>query len=64
MQPVNRGNLVLPDLVSAAKSNEQSDVVLLHEHRGQPSAITISHFPHGYALLDDSRALFLRADPR
>ncbi len=44
---VNRGNLVLPDLVNAAKTNEQTDVILLHEHRGQPSAITISHFPHG-----------------
>ncbi|KAH8893293.1 brix domain-containing protein [Thozetella sp. PMI_491] len=57
---LNRGNLVLPDLVSAAKVNEQSDVVLLHEHRGQPSAITISHFPHGPTLSCSLHNVILR----
>lgn len=30
---LNRGNLVLPELVSAAQRERLTDVVLLHEHR-------------------------------
>ncbi|KAI7687971.1 U3 small nucleolar ribonucleoprotein-like protein IMP4, partial [Hortaea werneckii] len=44
---LNRGNLILPNLVQSAKSSGLSDVILLHEHRGTPTAMTISHFPHG-----------------
>ncbi|KAI9669959.1 MAG: snoRNA-binding rRNA-processing protein imp4 [Alyxoria varia] len=44
---LNRGTLVLPDLVKSAQSNGLSDVVLLHEHRGTPTALTVSHLPHG-----------------
>ena len=44
---LNRGNLVLPNLVSSAKSSGLSDLILLHEHRGTPTALTISHMPHG-----------------
>ena len=31
---INRGNLILPDLVGSAKSAGLSDIVVLHEHRG------------------------------
>ena len=41
---LNRGNLVSEDLVGAAKAQNLTDVVLLHEHRGVPTAMTISHF--------------------
>ncbi|KKF97513.1 U3 small nucleolar ribonucleoprotein IMP4 [Ceratocystis platani] len=34
---LNRGNLILPELVHSCKSNGLSDVVLLHEHRGHDS---------------------------
>ncbi|RSL93394.1 hypothetical protein CEP52_013283 [Fusarium oligoseptatum] len=44
---LNRGNLILPDLVRSAQAAGLSDVVLLHEHRGTPTAMTLSHFPHG-----------------
>lgn len=44
---LNRGNLILPDLVRSANSAGLSDIVLLHEHRGTPTALTLSHFPHG-----------------
>ncbi|KAI8190894.1 U3 small nucleolar ribonucleoprotein IMP4 [Colletotrichum sp. SAR 10_75] len=47
---LNRGNLILDDLVQSCKSNALTDVVLLHEHRGVPTAITISHLPHGPTL--------------
>lgn len=43
---LNRGTLILPDLVKSCQSNGLSDIVLLHEHRGTPSALTIgTNFP-------------------
>ena len=44
---LNRGNLILPNLLSSAKAAALSDILLLHEHRGTPTALTISHLPHG-----------------
>ena len=34
-------------LVSACRKNEFTDLILLHEHRGEPDAMTISHLPYG-----------------
>ncbi|KAL1837239.1 hypothetical protein VTJ49DRAFT_4098 [Mycothermus thermophilus] len=59
---LNRGNLVLPELVRSCQSERLSDVVLLHEHRGTPTAITISHFPHGPTLMASLHNVVLRAD--
>ncbi|KAK3500158.1 putative component of the U3 small nucleolar ribonucleoprotein [Neurospora hispaniola] len=59
---LNRGNLVLEDLVGAAKAQNLTDVVLLHEHRGVPTAMTISHFPHGPTLMVSLHNVVLRAD--
>ncbi|KAK0720737.1 anticodon-binding protein [Lasiosphaeris hirsuta] len=59
---LNRGNLVLPELVRSAQSERLSDVILLHEHRGTPTAITISHFPHGPTLMCSLHNVVLRAD--
>jgi U3 small nucleolar ribonucleoprotein protein IMP4 len=44
---LNRGNVVLPALVASAAAAGLSDVLLLHEHRGVPAALTLSHLPHG-----------------
>ncbi|KAA8913319.1 anticodon-binding protein [Sphaerosporella brunnea] len=44
---LNRGNTVLPTLCQSCHSTSTSDLVLLHEHRGTPTSLTISHFPHG-----------------
>lgn len=35
-QRINRGNYVMKDIVEACRANEVTDLVLLHEHRGQP----------------------------
>jgi len=35
-QRINRGNYVIKDVVNACKSNEVTDLIILHEHRGQP----------------------------
>ncbi len=44
---LNRGNLVIKELVQMAKEKEFTDIVLLHENRGQPDGLIISHLPYG-----------------
>lgn len=59
---LNRGNLVMGDLVSSANAAALTDMVLLHEHRGTPTAITISHLPHGPTASFSLHNVVLRAD--
>ncbi|KAK3672415.1 snoRNA-binding rRNA-processing protein imp4 [Recurvomyces mirabilis] len=59
---LNRGNLILPNLVGSAKSSGLSDVILLHEHRGTPTAMTISHLPHGPTASFSLHNVVLRHD--
>ena len=59
---LNRGNLVLPNLVQSAKSSGLTDVILLHERRGDPTALTISHFPHGPTASFSLHNVVLRHD--
>ena len=59
---MNRGNLILPDLVRSAQSAGLSDVILLHEHRGTPTALTLSHFPHGPTVSFSLHNVVLRHD--
>lgn len=44
---VNRGNHQIHQLVEACKSNNASDLVIIHETRGRPDGIIISHMPYG-----------------
>lgn len=39
-QRVNRGNHVIKDLVEACRANDVTDIVILHEHRGEPGVST------------------------
>ncbi|OJJ80917.1 snoRNA-binding rRNA-processing protein IMP4 [Aspergillus glaucus CBS 516.65] len=59
---LNRGNTVLPDLVSSANGAAMTDMILLHEHRGNPTAMTISHLPHGPTISFSLHNVVLRAD--
>ncbi|KAM7191853.1 Anticodon-binding protein [Naviculisporaceae sp. PSN 640] len=59
---LNRGGLVLDEMVKAAKSQGLTDVILLHEHRGVPSALTISHLPNGPTLSASLHNVSLRHD--
>lgn len=59
---LNRGNLILPNLVGSAKSSGLSDLILLHEHRGTPTALTISHLPHGPTASFSLHNVVLRHD--
>lgn len=44
---INRGNYVMKDIVETCKSNDVTDLVILHEHRGEPDGLIITHFPYG-----------------
>ena len=59
---LNRGNLILPNLLASAKSAALTDIILLHEHRGTPTAMTISHLPHGPTASFSLHNVVLRAD--
>ncbi|KAG6001609.1 hypothetical protein E4U43_001285 [Claviceps pusilla] len=59
---LNRGNLILPDLVKSAQTAGLSDLILLHEHRGTPTALTLSHFPHGPTISFSLHNVVLRHD--
>jgi U3 small nucleolar ribonucleoprotein protein IMP4 len=59
---LNRGNLIIPNLLSSAKAAALSDIILLHEHRGTPTAMTISHLPHGPTASFSLHNVVLRAD--
>ncbi|KAH7026180.1 anticodon-binding protein [Microdochium trichocladiopsis] len=59
---LNRGNLILPDLTRSAQASGLSDIVLLHEHRGTPTALTVSHFPHGPTASFSLHNVVLRHD--
>jgi U3 small nucleolar ribonucleoprotein protein IMP4 len=59
---LNRGNLIIPNLLSSAKAAALSDIILLHEHRGTPTAMTLSHLPHGPTASFSLHNVVLRAD--
>lgn len=44
---INRGGYVLKDLVKICQANNFTDLILLHETRGNPDGIIVSHLPHG-----------------
>lgn len=46
-QRVNRGSQQLSTLTQAAVTNGFTDLILVHESRGVPDSMIISHLPHG-----------------
>ncbi|KAI0729386.1 Brix-domain-containing protein [Fomitopsis betulina] len=59
---VNRGNYVVKELVEACRANEVTDLVILHEHRGTPDAMIVSHLPHGPTVFFTLHNVQLRHD--
>jgi U3 small nucleolar ribonucleoprotein protein IMP4 len=53
---INRGNHVLGQLTTACRQQNATDLVLVHETRGIPDGLIISHMPYGptayFALLN------------
>lgn len=46
-EKINRGKHVINNLVELAVSKGHTDIIMVHEHKGVPSSITVSHLPHG-----------------
>lgn len=46
-QRINRGGMVLSELVETCRSHDFTDVVILHEHRGEPDGMVVCHLPFG-----------------
>ncbi len=44
---VNRGALVVPELVESARANGYTDLLIAHEHRGEPDGLVVCHLPYG-----------------
>ncbi|ODV81241.1 Brix-domain-containing protein [Suhomyces tanzawaensis NRRL Y-17324] len=59
---LNRGNYIIPELVKSCTRVQITDMILLHEHRGVPTSITVSHFPHGPTAVFTLHNVKLRHD--
>ncbi|KAJ6515986.1 Brix-domain-containing protein [Mycena sanguinolenta] len=59
---INRGNYVVKELADACRANEVTDLIVLHEHRGIPDAMIVSHFPHGPTVYFTLNNVSLRHD--
>ncbi|CAI9097616.1 OLC1v1034087C1 [Oldenlandia corymbosa var. corymbosa] len=46
-QRMNRGGQVISEIIETCRSHEFTDVILVHEHRGVPDGLVISHLPFG-----------------
>jgi len=46
-QSINRGNTISKELVETARTNDVTDIIIVHEHRGQPDGLIICHLPYG-----------------
>jgi U3 small nucleolar ribonucleoprotein protein IMP4 len=44
---INRGNHLLTELTETCKTHQATDLILVHETRGQPDGLIISHMPYG-----------------
>ncbi|KAF8076280.1 anticodon-binding protein [Lyophyllum atratum] len=59
---INRGNYVVKELAEACRANSVTDLIVLHEHRGVPDAMIVSHFPHGPTVYFTLNNVALRHD--
>lgn len=61
---LNRGNYIISNLIKTCLSVNISDLVILHEHRGVPTSLSISHFPHGPSCIFTLHNIKMRHDLR
>mmetsp|Transcript_28512 Transcript_28512/g.93159 ORF Transcript_28512/g.93159 Transcript_28512/m.93159 type:complete len:296 (-) Transcript_28512:87-974(-) len=46
-QRVNRGGQVVGELVEQCRTHDFTDLIMVHEHRGEPDGLVVSHMPFG-----------------
>ncbi|CAO3589766.1 unnamed protein product [Absidia cylindrospora] len=61
-QRINCGNHVMKEIVEACRTNEVSDLIILHEHRGKPDGMVVCHFPYGPTAYFSLHNVVLRHD--
>lgn len=59
---VNRGNTQMEELVDMCRNNDYTDLIIVHEHRGEPDGLMISHFPYGPTAYFSISGCVLRHD--
>lgn len=47
---INRGNYKIKDVYDIANNQDFSDIIFIHEQKGVPSGLIISHLPLGPTL--------------
>jgi U3 small nucleolar ribonucleoprotein protein IMP4 len=58
----NRGDYTLKDLMDMGERKEVTDLVLLHEHRGEPDGMIVTHLPLGPTVYFGISGAVLRHD--
>lgn len=53
---------MLEDLINLCLNKNLTDLILLHEHRGQPDGMIICHFPVGPTVYFGLQNVVLRHD--
>lgn len=46
-ESMNRGGQVISEIIETCRAYDFSDVILVHEHRGVPDGLIITHLPYG-----------------
>ena len=59
---MNRGNIVIHDLVKLCHDHAFTDLIILHAHRGEPDGMILSHFPFGPTVYFGLTNVILRHD--
>lgn len=61
-QRMNRGNYEMKQLVQAARANDVTDLIFVHEHRGVPDNLVICHLPFGPTAYFNLSGVVMRHD--
>lgn len=61
-QRMNRGAYVVKDLMALARTHEMTDVIIVHEHRGEPDGLVVCHLPFGPTAYFGLSGVVLRHD--
>lgn len=61
-QRINRGNYVVKELMDDCRSRNVSDLIILHEHRGEPDGLIVCHLPYGPTAFFSMSNVVMRHD--
>lgn len=59
---INRGAYTLDNLVELCQNKSVTDMIIVHEHRGIPDGLIVSHFPLGPTVYFGLQNVVLRHD--